>query len=34
MDRQVLGQLAVDGAQELQELLMAVAGQTLSDDGR
>ena len=32
MDRQIFGYLAVDGAQELHELLVAVPGQTLSDD--
>ena len=32
VNRQVLGDLAVDGAQELQELLMTVPGQALSDD--
>ena len=31
VNRQVLGDLTVDGAQELHELLVAVAGQALSD---
>src|ERR1700674_751379 len=32
VNRQVLGDLAVDGAQERHKLLMTVAGQALSDD--
>ena len=32
VNRQIVGDLVIDGAQELHELLMTVAGQTLSDD--
>ena len=32
MHCQVIGHFPVDGAQELQELLVAVLGQTLPDD--